>query len=150
MRIYLDVSCLNRPFDDQSQTRVRLEKEAVEIILEKCDLSVWQLVSSEIAVLEISRIADADRRKDVFSLLPDEEAIVRITPEVRERALVVEALGIKPADALHVAMAEEAHADIFLTCDDKLLRAGKRNDTALKVRLANPLEWMQEENDDDA
>jgi hypothetical protein len=28
MRIYLDNCCFNRPFDDQSQTRVRLEAEA--------------------------------------------------------------------------------------------------------------------------
>ena len=27
-RIYLDVCCLNRPFDDQSQDRVRLDAEA--------------------------------------------------------------------------------------------------------------------------
>ena len=33
MKIYLDVSCLNRPFDDQTQPRVRLEAEAVTIVL---------------------------------------------------------------------------------------------------------------------
>jgi hypothetical protein len=38
MKIYLDVSCLNRPFDDQGQARVRLEAEAVTVILAKCDL----------------------------------------------------------------------------------------------------------------
>lgn len=29
MKIYLDNCCLNRPFDDQSNLRVRLESEAV-------------------------------------------------------------------------------------------------------------------------
>jgi hypothetical protein len=28
MRVYLDNCCFNRPFDDQSQARVRLEAEA--------------------------------------------------------------------------------------------------------------------------
>ena len=32
-RIYLDVCCLNRPFDDQNQPRIRLESEAILIIL---------------------------------------------------------------------------------------------------------------------
>jgi len=32
-RLYLDVCCLNRPFDDQSQDRIRLEAEAVRVIL---------------------------------------------------------------------------------------------------------------------
>jgi hypothetical protein len=31
--IYLDVCCLNRPFDDQTQERIRLEAEAVLHIL---------------------------------------------------------------------------------------------------------------------
>jgi hypothetical protein len=32
-KIYLDVCCLNRPFDQQSQARIRLETEAIlEII----------------------------------------------------------------------------------------------------------------------
>ena len=33
MRIYLDVCCQNRPYDDQSQDRVRVESEAVRRIL---------------------------------------------------------------------------------------------------------------------
>lgn len=28
MRVYMDNCCFNRPFDDQTQTRVRLETEA--------------------------------------------------------------------------------------------------------------------------
>jgi hypothetical protein len=35
MKIYLDTCCLNRPFDDQRQHRVRLETEAVTLILKK-------------------------------------------------------------------------------------------------------------------
>jgi hypothetical protein len=35
MKIYLDTCCLNRPFDDQRQARIRLESEAVTLILEK-------------------------------------------------------------------------------------------------------------------
>ena len=36
-RIYLDVCCLNRPFDDQSQPRIRLESETILIILAQCE-----------------------------------------------------------------------------------------------------------------
>jgi hypothetical protein len=31
--IYLDMCCLNRPFDDQSQPRIRLDAEAVLALL---------------------------------------------------------------------------------------------------------------------
>lgn len=33
MLIYLDMCCLKRPFDDQSQPRIRLESEAVLTLL---------------------------------------------------------------------------------------------------------------------
>ncbi|MDF2439948.1 MAG: hypothetical protein JWN98_932 [Abditibacteriota bacterium] len=33
MKIYLDVCCLKRPFDDQGQDRIHLESEAVLLIL---------------------------------------------------------------------------------------------------------------------
>ena len=40
-RIYLDACCLNRPLDDQTQARIRLEAEAVLIVL----LGIYALVS---------------------------------------------------------------------------------------------------------
>ena len=65
MRIYLDVSCLNRPFDDQSQPRIRLESEAVTLILEQIDAGDWRHVSSQIAEIEIAAIPDRERRRRV-------------------------------------------------------------------------------------
>ena len=32
-RVYFDACCLNRPFDDQTQDRIRLESEAVLLIM---------------------------------------------------------------------------------------------------------------------
>ncbi len=32
MRLYLDLCCFNRPYDDQTQTRIRLETEAKILI----------------------------------------------------------------------------------------------------------------------
>jgi hypothetical protein len=36
-RVYFDTCALNRPFDDQSQPRIRLETEAVEHVLRAVD-----------------------------------------------------------------------------------------------------------------
>ena len=44
-RIYLDVCCFNRPFDDQSWDRVRMEAEAVKGILLKIRQGLWRGVS---------------------------------------------------------------------------------------------------------
>ncbi|WP_373529089.1 hypothetical protein [Nostoc sp.] len=41
--IYLDVCCLNRPFDDQTQERIFLEAEAVLRILAIVQMGDWRL-----------------------------------------------------------------------------------------------------------
>ena len=127
MKLYLEVSCLNRPFDDQRQARIRLESEAILFILERIDTGAWSQVSSEIALLEINAIRDDERRHRVLLLLPAKANILNLTPAMFARAAALEALGFKPADALHVAAAEVAHADVLLTCDDRLCRLGKRH-----------------------
>ncbi len=47
MRLYLDVCCLNRPFDDQRQERVRLETEALLIVFARCTAGEWTWTSSD-------------------------------------------------------------------------------------------------------
>jgi len=49
-------------------------------------------------------------------------------------------------DALHVACAELAEADIFLTTDDKLGKIYDKDPRKFKVRIANPLDWLEEVN----
>jgi len=64
MNLYLDVSCLNRPFDDQTQGRIRIETAAITLILERIDARLWEQVSSEMAVLEIDAIRDVAEKRD--------------------------------------------------------------------------------------
>ncbi|MBW4692614.1 MAG: hypothetical protein KME27_12700 [Lyngbya sp. HA4199-MV5] len=64
-RLYLDVCCFNRPFDDQTQARIRVEAEAVLSILERCETGVWELIISEIVETEVAQIADQERRQRI-------------------------------------------------------------------------------------
>jgi predicted nucleic acid-binding protein len=144
-RIYLDVSCLNRPFDDQSQVRIRLEAEAIVLILERLDVGVWRQVSSGIAVIEIDAIADEERRVNVRRFLPEPEDVHPLSKTTFERAQQLEKLGFKAADAVHVAAAEECRAEVLLSCDDRLCKLAKRHEKRLRVAVANPLTWLQEQ-----
>ena len=56
---------------------------------------------------------------------------------IQHRATILEALGLKPLDALHVAAAEAAAAEVFLTCDDRL----PRHYTSL-LRIQNPVTFV--------
>jgi predicted nucleic acid-binding protein len=80
-------------------------------------------------------------------LLPEEGSILNLTAVVFARAADLRRLGFKPADALHVAAAEEAGADVLLSCDDRLCRLGKRHRRKLQVIVSNPLEWLKEQGD---
>lgn len=70
MRIYLDVSCLNRPFDNQWQERIRIEAEAVALVIEQCVAGGWQHVSSAMVEMGIAANPDHEKRPRVRSLLP--------------------------------------------------------------------------------
>ncbi|MEX1228932.1 MAG: hypothetical protein WEB58_01755 [Planctomycetaceae bacterium] len=75
MKIYLDVSCLNRPFDDQLQTRIRLETTAINIIFERLDAD-WVHVASQMSLIEIDAMPDIHRKNRVRLLLPEPEDII--------------------------------------------------------------------------
>lgn len=108
MRIYLDVCCLNRPFDDQSQERIRLEAEAILLIWQRIRAGEWQFVSSDMVLDEVAQTSDPHRRERLQALLTFASDVVRIDGTVKQRAREFVAAGITASDALHVACAENA------------------------------------------
>jgi len=96
------------------------------------------------ASIEIEAIPDAERRARVRLLLPEEKSMLKLTPSVWDRGRKLAAIGFKPADAVHVAAAEHAIADVLLSCDDRLCRLAKRRRHELGVRVANPVDWLKE------
>lgn len=144
MKIYFDVCCLNRPFDDLTQDRVRLESEAVLTILNHCQTKNWHLLNSEMVEIEISKIPDDDKRLKVSILSTLLKSEILINKEIESRAIEVEEMGFKSFDALHIACAEKGEADIFLTTDDNLLQKALQNKNLLKVRVENPVRWLME------
>jgi predicted nucleic acid-binding protein len=142
--VYLDVCCLNRPFDDQSQERIRLEAEAVLLILERCQAGEWQLLGSEAVDYEISRIPDEERRYRVFLLASVARARQKVNRPVQVRAQELERLGFKALDALHIACAEAGGARVLLTTDDRMLNIARKIRGNLRVRVENPVLWLME------
>lgn len=142
--IYLDVCCWNRPFDDQTQPRVHLEAEAVLAVVSEIEHGDLKLLHSEVVDLEIANTPDLELRDRLQVLIPRRHRYVRCEQKVSARALELEQRGFAGIDALHLACAESAGADVFLTTDDRLLRLAARHADSLRVRVANPLAWMQD------
>jgi predicted nucleic acid-binding protein len=144
MRLYLDACCLSRLTDDQSQSRVREEAEAVERILDAISdgRAVW--VSSTVLEIEIDRNRSDDRRRETAAILVYANETVVPGADDAARAKNLQALGFGASDALHLACAESAGVNAFLTTDDRLLRLARRHAHVLLLRVENPLSWYRE------
>jgi predicted nucleic acid-binding protein len=150
MKLYLDVSCLNRPFDDQDQARIRVETAAITLIFERIDSSVWSQVASEMSLIEINAIPNVVRRSRVRMLLPDSDAIMKLNDATFARAEKIGQFGFKPADAIHLVAAEQTKADVLLSCDDRLCSLAIRCQSDLEVTVANPVDWLKVIENDNA
>jgi hypothetical protein len=142
MKIYLDVCCLNRPFDDLSQDRIRLEADAVLTILKRCGSGEWEIAASDAIDWELSKLQDLEKLKKVSSLYQYAHELLRITEPVKERARFFQENGIKNFDSLHLALAEINAYDALLTTDDNFLRAANR--IGADIRVVNPIFWLIE------
>jgi predicted nucleic acid-binding protein len=142
VRIYLDMSCLNRPFDDQTQLRIRLESETIIFILQNFNLPQWEWISSEILQLEIEHIPVVEMREHLLLLASRAHHVVRLQQKEAKRAQQLKRMGLNAFDALHIACAESGNADIFLTSDQKLLEQATQIDK-INLSVVNPL-WLLE------
>jgi len=144
MKIYLDACCLNRPFDDQRQPRVRLEAEAISLILQKLHQREWEWVGSEALVYELSQTIDVERRERLLLLAAQSHQVVEITEKILKRAEKLETSGFGSYDAIHLASAEQAKVDVFLTTDDNIQKMGNRNKELFSYVIANPVRWLED------
>lgn len=141
MKIYMDVCCLNRPFDDQTQDKIRIESDAILAILSKCMQGQWHLLSSEVIDIEIGKIPDEWKKIKVYKLYSLAKENVMLNKIIIKRVYELQDFGLKAFDGLHVAPAEYAKADVFLTTDKNLLRVAKR--LKLNVKALNPVNCLE-------
>lgn len=143
MLIYLDMCAIQRPLDDQSQVRVRLEAAAILGVLDHCRTGAAGLASSDALTFEAGRNPHPARRAHAEAVLAAATSRLALTPAVEARAGELVAAGLGPLDALHLASAESAGANYFCTCDDRLLRRA-RVVAAPPLRAVAPLELIGE------
>lgn len=143
-RIYLDVCCLNRPFDDQAQPRIYLEAQAVMTILSRCQSETWKLINSSALIAELNQTPDLERLENVKKILSVAKIKVISSTFIENRSAQLQKLGFSSYDATHIASAERSHADVFLTTDDRLFKKAQTNSQLINVKVNNPVQWLTE------
>jgi predicted nucleic acid-binding protein len=145
MRLYLDNCAFNRPFDDQSRIRIRLETEAKLYIQERIKQGKVYLVWSYILDIENDQNPFEEKRSAIERWKKLAVVDIEETDTLKERANSFLAYGVKAKDALHVAAAIEGKADVFITTDDGLL---KKLAGVAKIQAANPIDIAGDIDDD--
>ncbi len=122
-----------------------MEAEAVLSVLARIEQGTAIGVYSPIHAVEIGNIPDPERRYLVellASVLTDK---VSETEAIATRAAELEGWGFHIEDARHLAFAEAANCDSFLTTDDRLESNAKRHAAEIRVHVVNPTTFVMEE-----
>lgn len=120
--VYLDNCALQRPLDDRSQFRVRIEADAITAFLDAVLLGNVELASSAALRAESSLVRQVSRRDFIERVLA---LAAKVAPPITASQTWVQEYqnaGIKPFDALHLASAVAVGADYLCTTDDTFLR----------------------------
>jgi len=142
--IYLDMCCLKRPFDDQTQPRIALETAAVLAILQAVADGRAKAVRSLAHELENSRNPDSRRAAAVRAWLDTLNPIESTPQSVAERVRRLAEAGFGAMDAYHLAWAEYLRADLLVTTDDGFLSQCRRLGDIMKTRVLDPVTLIAE------
>jgi predicted nucleic acid-binding protein len=142
MKLYLDLCVYNRPFDYQGQERIALETSIFIYVLEKIEKGAHTVVISEALVYENSKNPNEQRKNRVASYFHLAQEFIEIDDSDLERVKFLKELGCSDIDALHIALAEKAKADYFVTCDDEIVKLYKKHRDYIKVGIVNLIEFI--------
>ncbi len=141
MKMYLDNCCFNRPFDDQSQLRIKLEAEAKLKIQEEVRAKRLQLVQSYILDYENNKNPFLERKNQISGWKKYTTEDIQENSEIIETANLLNQKGLRKMDALHVACAIHSQCDYFLTTDDKVLN---KSDIVQEIKIIDPFGFIKE------
>ena len=141
MRVYLDNCCLNRPFDDQRQMRVRLEAEATLCIQEHIRSGTLELIWSYLLDFENAANPFEERRTTISGWRQYATMDIEETATILQRANRLAGMGLKAKDALHIACAIAGECTYFVTTDDNIL---KRRQDVHDIIMIDPTAFVRE------
>jgi len=144
VKLYLDMCVYNRPFDDQSQPRITLETQIFIMMLLMISQGGFELVNSFALEYENSRNPNIESMLKISDLLGYSTDYISYDEGILDRTQEFEKYGLMGMDAVHIACAEKARADFFVTCDDNLIKKLERIDN-IGVLYYNVIDFVSRE-----
>ena len=144
LRLYLDNCCFNRPYDDQTQLKIKLETEAKLAIQTAIKRGDFELGWSYILDFEndnnpqIERKLEIEKWKNIATFDIEENTNILI------KMNVLVSLGLKPLDALHLSCAINSSCDYFLTVDRGVI---KKRHLITEIKIMTPIDFVMQMED---
>jgi hypothetical protein len=136
--LYMDNCCFNRPYDNQSNERIRLESEAKMYIQDLIKLGKIVLAWSFILDFENNANPILERKITIAEWKNIATLYTAAKDEIRVLANDIQnQTKLKSKDALHIACALNLNSDYLLTTDKKMLKA-KING----ICIINPVDFV--------
>lgn len=143
LKIYLDMCCFNRPYDDQAQPRIQFEAAAklmVQSLIVDGDVDfTWSYVLE----FENNKNPFVEKRNTILAFKQYAQEIVSPGPAIEGIAKTLQSQGLKTYDSLHMACAVYSGCDYFLTVDDRVL-----NKRFCEIKVVDPVifinKWLKE------
>jgi len=144
LRLYLDMCVFNRPFDDQSQSKIMIEAQIFIMLMAMISEGLFILVNSFALEYENSKNPSVENMMKISDFLEYTTDYIHYSEDILERSLEFEKWGLSGMDAVHIACAEKAKADFFLTCDDRLIKKLQRVDD-MEIACYNIIDFISKE-----
>ena len=130
----------NRPFDEQSHIRIRIETEAKLAIQEEIRRGTYQLIWSYIFDYENSKNPFRERQEQIMKWKKYAITDIEENTDIIKTALLLNSKGLQKMDSLHIACAIFAKADYFLTTDDKVI---KKANVITDLEISDPINFIK-------
>lgn len=143
-KVYLDNCVYNRPFDDLTQERIFIEANAFVLILAWMTAGDVTTICSDALTYENEHHPDPEKKARVKTYFSMAKSHVSLSDAISQRAREIEQLGLDGMDALHIAFAEHARVDYFITCDYDMIKACQRVRKEIRIPVVGILEFIKE------
>ena len=137
MRVYLDICCYNRPYDEQTLLKIRLETQS-KINIQKLVLDgKIELVWSFILSYENSMNPFVEKRMQITEWCKMAIVDCDLIEEISKKSEELMKRGLRLKDSLHLACAIFSNADYFITTDKGIL-----NKKISEINVINPVDFI--------
>lgn len=134
----------NRPFDDQSQPRIMIETQIFIMLLSMISQGRFELVNSFALGYENSKNPNIENMLKISDCLEYSTDYITFEAGILDSSMELEKYGLAGMDAIHIACAEKAKADFFVTCDDGLIKKLERIDN-IEIGYYNVIDFVSRE-----